>query len=200
MALTVWGPLTSIAQNAIWVNAIPVTRRLLGAAPEADINLTTGWSSNIQDNGWRALVGLSISNESTDNFGTEVNTKNQDIALRAGYRWFSSSTDEKPPRCRPVWGIDAIVRRDFVGTTSSNLDFTSSFKTTNSDWGFSGVLGVDLMLAPKIHLIMETRLDGVYRSETTVQEDSFGGDFEQSNNGWEAQLNAPLSLFVTLGL
>ena len=67
-------------------------------------------------------------------------------------------------------------------------------------WGLSGVLGADLMLAPKLHLIIETRLDGFYRTEKTVQSDSFGGDFEQSDWGWEAQLNAPLSLYVALGL
>lgn len=191
---------TSLAQHAIWVDAVPVTRRLFGAAQEADMNLTTGWSSNNQDNGWRALVGFALSNESTDNFGTEVTTKNQGLALRAGYRWFSSSEADKQPRCRPVWGVDAITSREHIKTTSSNADFSSSFATTESNWGLSGVLGVNLMLAPKIHLVMETRLDGVYQAESTVQEDSFGGEFEQTNSGWKAQLNAPLSLFVSLGL
>lgn len=186
--------------NAVWVDAVPVTRHLFGAAPDTDVNLAAGWNSNIQGNGWRTLVGFAVSSETTDSFGTQVKTNSQNLSLRAGYRWFSSSKDGTQARCRPVWGIDALSRRDHLITRSSNVDFTSDFSTTVSDWGLSGVLGADLMLAPKLHLIIETRLDGFYRTEKTVQSDSFGGDFEQSDWGWEAQLNAPLSLYVALGL
>jgi len=191
----------SFAQhNAVWVDAVPVTRQLFGAVPETGVNLAVGWNSNIQNNGWRTLAGFAVSSETTDSFGTEVKTNSQNISLRAGYRWFSFDKEGGQARCRPVWGIDVISRRNHLITRSSNVDFTSDFSTTISNWGVSGVLGADLMLAPKLHLIIETRLDGFYLKEKTVQSDSFGGEFEQSDWGWEAQLNAPLSLFVALGL
>lgn len=200
-ALTLCISINALAQgNAVWVDAVPVTRRVFGAAPEADFQILAGWSGNIAGNGWRALTGVALSELTTDNFGTEINTNSQDITLRLGYRWFAASESTNDSRCKPVWGLDAVARRDRLSTRSSNVDFTSTFTTTQADWGLSGVLGVDIMVAPKVHLIMETRLDGVYRTDATVQNDSFGGDFEQVDRGWEAQLNAPLSLFVALGL
>ena len=192
--------LSSAQQHAVWLDAVPVTRRLFGSEAEADVHLTMGWSSALNNNGWRALIGGAASGTTDNNFGTTVVTKNRDVALRTGYRWFSKSDSENPPRCRPVWGADALFDRRQIGTESSSLDFNSTFKTVRSAWGLAGVIGADLMLAPKIHLIIETRLDAMYRVETEIQEDSFGGRFEQSNRSWESRLDPPLSLFVVLAL
>ena len=192
--------LSSAQQHAVWLDAVPVTRRLFGSEPEPDLRLSVGWSSSLNSNGWRTLIGGATASTTDDNFGTVVKTQNRDLALRAGYRWFSKSEENTPPRCRPFWGADLLFDNSQIGTESTSLNFTSSFTTDNSAWGLSGVLGADLQLAAKIHLIIETRLDAVYQIETTRQEDSFGGQFEKSTRGWEGRLNPPLSLFVVLGL
>ena len=154
-------------------------------------------------------AGFALSHsETTDSFGTEVTTKQPRSLLCApGYRWFSSCRSGRDrPRCQARLGR----RRHLPQGTHPDhpvlqrADFSSELQPPrNFQLGlFPGVLGADLMLAPKLHLVIETRLDGVYlkREVRTVQEDSFGGEFEQSDSGWEAQLNAPLSLVCGVGL
>ena len=189
----------SAQSHAIWVDVVPMTRRLFGAENESGNRMTAGWSSNLSDSGWRVLVGASASQETQDSFGTSITTKNQDMAVRAGHRWFTRSQGDAPA-CRPVWGADVIFRRDHIGTTSSNIDFTATNPTTDTQAGVSGIIGIDLRLAPKLHLVTEVRFDAVYRRELNVQEDNFSGRFEQLDNGWQAQLDPPLQLYVALGL
>ena len=185
--------------HAIWVDVVPVTRRLFGAENEQGSRMTAGWSSNLSGNGWRAIIGASASQETQDSFGTSITTKNQDLGLRAGRRWFSKAEGDAPS-CRPVWGADVICRRSHIGTTSSNIDFTATNTTTQTEAGLSGIIGIDLRLAPKLHLVTEVRFDAVYQHESNVQEDNFSGRFEQVDNGWRARLDPPLQLYVALGL
>ena len=133
----------SFAQhNAVWVDAVPVTRQLFGAVPETGVNLAVGWNSNIQNNGWRTLAGFAVSSETTDSFGTEVKTNSQNISLRGRGTAGSRLTKRGDrARCRPVWGIDVISRRNHLITRSSNVDFTSDFSTTISNWGCFGSVG-----------------------------------------------------------
>lgn len=185
--------------HSVWMDLVPMTRRLLGAEAEAQFRMTAGWSSNLEGNGWRVLAGIAASQETQDSFGTTITTRNQAIGTRVGRRWFTGNDDD-PARCRPVWGADVVIDRHHISTQSSNADFSSSNTTTLHEAGISGVIGVDLRLAPRLHLIAETRLDALYSHELNVQEDNFSGRFEQRDEGWRTRLDPPLQLFLALGL
>ena len=97
-------------------------------------------------------------------------------------------------------GADLFLNRDHIGSESSNPDFSTNSSTNTQELGISAVLGVNLELAPRLHLVCEARLDGAYQLAVDRQEDSFGGSFEQRNSGWRTRLDPPLQLFVILGL
>lgn len=197
--LTLAWPGLRAQEPAVWVDLIPMTRHLLGAEAETGLRMSAGWGSNLNGTGWRTLLGVAASQETRDSFGTTITTRNQSLGLRAGRRWFKDRGEETA-RCRPVWGTDVVVNRTFIGTESSGNGFTSTNSTTILESGFSGVLGVDLMLAPRLHLIAETRFDALYRNDVNVQEDNFSGRFEQRDEGWRTRLDPPLQLYVALGL
>ena len=189
----------ALAQHGAWVDIVPLTRNLFGADDAQDLSFAVGWSSSMTDNGWRSLVGFDLGQESQDSFGTTITTTNRRMDLRAGRRWRVGEPDEN----RPCWihlGVDLLIESDHVGTESFNLDFNSTNTTTTVESGFSGVLGIQCRITDGFHLVTEARMDGVYVSEMTRVSDSFGGNFEEFDSGWNARLTPPLQLLLVLDL
>lgn len=187
------------AQRGAWLDIVPMTRNLFGADDAQDLSFAVGWSTATTDDGWRALVGFDLSEETQDNFGTAITTTNRRIDLRVGRRWRM----DDPAEDRTCWinlGTDLLLESDHIGTESSSPDFTSSNTTNSLRSGFSGVLGVQCRITRGFHIITEARMDAVYISDITRVSDSFGGDFEQVDNGWNARITPPLQLLLVLGL
>lgn len=187
------------AQRGAWLDIVPMTRNLFGADDAQDLSFAVGWSSTTTDDGWRALVGFDLSEETQDNFGTAITTTNRRIDLRIGRRWRMDNREED----RTCWinlGTDLLLESDHIGTESSNPNFTSSNVTNSVRSGFSGVLGVQCQVARGFHIITEARMDAVYISDFTRVSDSFGGNFEQVDNGWNARITPPLQLLLVLDL
>ena len=191
--------LAAQGSSGVWVDAVPMTRRLFGANDASDIALSAGWSSNTTANGWRALIGFDTGKETQDNFGTLVTTSNHQVDVRAG-RWWMKTADDAKSAVRLSWGIDAVFKLNNVAAHSENVDFSASNETTNTASGLSGVLGVQWDLAPGFHLVTEARLDALYTNETTRLWDSFSGEFKQQADGWNSNLNPPLQLLLVLDL
>ena len=189
---------TSQAQSSVWVDVVPMTRRLLGAAND-DVQLGIGWSSNAETDGWRALAGVSMETRLEDSFGTEIQTNNRDLSLRLGRRW-RRGENEPPKTCWIHMGLDAVFSLEHIGSTSTNVDFTSTNNTNLIQSGFSGVLGISCRIAEGFLLVTEARVDALYVSETTKIFDSFGGDFSSASYGWSSQLTPPLQLMLALRL
>ena len=190
---------TGLAQSGAWLDIVPMTRNLFGADDAQDLSFAVGWSSATTDNGWRALVGFDLSEETQDNFGTTITTTNRRMDLRVGRRWRMDNPEDN----RPCWinlGTDLVIESEHVGTESSNLDFTSSNVTNSARSGISGVLGVQCRITKGFHIITEARMDAVYISDVTRVSDSFGGSFEQVDNGWNARITPPLQLLLVLDL
>ena len=187
------------AQHGAWVDIVPMTRNLFGADDAQDLSFAVGWSSSTTGNGWRSLIGFDLGQESQDSFGTTITTTNRRMDLRAGRRWRVGEPDVD----RPCWihlGVDLLIESDHVGTESSNLDFQSTNTTTTVESGLSGVLGIQCRITDGFHLVTEARMDGVYVSEITRVSDSFGGNFEEIDSGWNARLTPPLQLLLVLDL
>ena len=187
------------SQHGAWVDVVPMTRRLFGANDAQDIALAVGWSSNTTSDGWRALVGLDLSEETQDSFGTTITNRNRRTHIRFGRRWRMGQANTE----RACWlnlGLDGLHSSNHIGSESSNPDFSSTNKTTETRAGFSGVMGVQCRLAPGFHLVTEARLDAVYTHEKVRVSDSFGGNFNQDNRGWNAILNPPIQLLLVLDL
>lgn len=187
------------SQNGAWVDIVPMTRRLFGANDVSDIALAVGWSSNTTSDGWRALVGLDLSEETQDSFGTTVTNRNRRTLIRFGRRWrMGDSTAERV--CWLNLGLDGLHSTNHLGSESSNVDFSSTNETTETRAGLSGVMGIQCRLSTGFHLVTEARLDAVYTREKVRVFDSFGGNFSQENNGWNTVLNPPLQLMIVLDL
>lgn len=191
----------SVAQSphGAWVDIVPMTRRLFGANDVSDIALAVGWSSNTTANGWRALVGLDLSEETQDSFGTTITNRNRQTHIRFGRRWRMGD----PAAERKCWlnlGLDGLHSSDHIGSESSNIDFSSTNETTETRAGLSGVMGIQCRLSTGFHLVTEARLDAVYTREKVRVFDSFGGNFNQDNDGWNTVLNPPLQLMLVLDL
>jgi hypothetical protein len=190
---------SSHAQRGAWLDIVPMTRNLFGADDAQDLSFAVGWSSATTENGWRALVGFDLSEETQDNFGTAITTTNRRIDLRIGRRWRMDDLGAD----RTCWvnlGTDLLLESDHIGTESSNPNFTSSNTTNSLRSGFSGVLGVQCRITRGFHIITEARMDAVYISDITRVSDSFGGSFEQVDNGWNARISPPLQLLLVLDL
>ena len=190
---------SSHAQSGAWLDIVPMTRNLFGADDAQDLSFAVGWSSATTDDGWRALVGFDLSEETQDNFGTAITTTNRRIDLRIGRRWRMDDPEED----RTCWinlGTDLLLESDHIGTESSNPNFTSSNTTNSLRSGFSGVLGIQCRITRGFHIITEARMDAVYISDITRVSDSFGGSFEQVDNGWNARISPPLQLLLVLDL
>ena len=69
------------AQRGAWLDIVPMTRNLFGADDAQDLSFAVGWSTATTDDGWRALVGFDLSEETQDNFGTAITTTNRRIDL-----------------------------------------------------------------------------------------------------------------------
>jgi hypothetical protein len=189
---------TAQAQSNVWVDMVPMTRRLLGSANE-EVNLGIGWSSNAEEDGWRALAGVSLENRVEDSFGTEIQTNNRDFSLRFGRRWRRGEiTPQKP--CWIHLGLDAVFNLEHIGSTSSNADFNSVNNTNLIQSGVSGVLGISCRIAEGFILVTEARLDALNVIETVKISDSFGGDFSNTTHGWSTELTPPLQLMLALRL
>ncbi|MBL6646243.1 MAG: hypothetical protein ISP55_07315 [Flavobacteriales bacterium] len=176
-----------------------MTRRLFGANDVSDIALAVGWSSNTTANGWRALVGLDLSEETQDSFGTTITNRNRRTHIRFGRRWRMGD----PAAERKCWlnlGLDGLHSSDHIGSESSNIDFSSTNETTETRAGLSGVMGIQCRLSTGFHLVTEARLDAVYTREKVRVFDSFGGNFNQDNDGWNTVLSPPLQLMLVLDL
>ena len=187
------------AQRGAWLDIVPMTRNLFGAEGAEDLSFAVGWSSATTDDGWRALVGFDLSEETQDNFGTAITTTNRRIDLRIGHRWRMDDPEED----RTCWinlGTDLLLESDHIGTESISPSFTSSNTTNSLRSGFSGVLGVQCRITRGFHIITEARMDAVYISDITRVSDSFGGSFEQIDNGWNARISPPLQLLLVLDL
>lgn len=187
------------AQRGAWLDIVPMTRNLFGAEGAEDLSFAVGWSSATTDDGWRALVGFDLSEETQDNFGTAITTTNRRMDLRIGRRWRMDDPEED----RTCWvnlGTDLLLESDHIGTESSNPNFTSSNTTNSLRSGFSGVLGIQCRITRGFHIITEARMDAVYISDITRVSDSFGGSFEQIDNGWNARISPPLQLLLVLDL
>lgn len=190
---------TTLAQSSVWVDVVPMTRRLFGADNGQDVALAIGWSAQPTAAGFRTLLGFDIGQETQDSFGTTIITRNRRANLRTGYRWrMGDASDER--LCWATVGIDLLMNGNHIGTESSNLDFTSTNTTTTMETGIGGVLGIQCRIASGFHLVTEARMDALYLRETTRVSDSFGGDFEETDNGWQAQLNPPLQLMLVISL
>lgn len=190
---------TTLAQSSVWVDVVPMTRRLFGADNGQDVALAIGWSAQPTAAGFRTLLGFDIGQETQDSFGTTIITRNRRANLRTGYRWrMGDASDER--LCWATVGIDLLMNGNHIGTESSNLDFTSTNTTTTMETGLGGVLGIQCRIASGFHLVTEARMDALYLRETTRVSDSFGGDFEETDNGWQAQLNPPLQLMLVISL
>ena len=110
---------------------------------------------------------------------------------------------DDPAEDRTCWinlGTDLVLESDHIGTESSSPNFTSSNVTNSVRSGFSGVLGVQCRITQGFHIITEARMDAVYTSDFTKVSDSFGGNFEQVDNGWNARISPPLQLLLVLDL
>lgn len=189
----------TLAQSGIWVDIVPMTRRLFGADDAQDVAFAIGWSAQPNAAGFRTLVGFDLGEETQDSFGTTIITRNRRINLRSGYRWrLGDTADDRI--CWATLGIDLLLNGDHIGTESSNLDFTSTNTTTTMETGLGGVLGVQCRIAEGFHLVTEARMDAVYLRENTRISDNFGGDFEETDNGWNARLNPPLQLMLVISL
>jgi hypothetical protein len=189
---------TAQAQSNVWVDMVPMTRRLLGSANE-DVQLGIGWSSNAEEDGWRALAGLSLENRVEDSFGTEIQTNNRDFSLRFGRRWRRG--ENEPPK--PCWihlGLDAVFNLEHIGSSSNNVDFNSTNNTSLIESGLSGVLGISCRITEGFFFVTEARMDALYVMETVKISDSFGGDFNNTTFGWSSQLTPPLQLMLALRL
>lgn len=190
---------TTLAQSSVWVDVVPMTRRLFGADNGQDVALAIGWSAQPTAAGFRTLLGFDVGQETQDSFGTTIITRNRRANLRTGYRWrMGDASDER--LCWATVGIDLLLNGNHIGTESSNLDFTSTNTTTTMETGLGGVLGIQCRIASGFHLVTEARMDALYLRETTRVSDSFGGDFEETDNGWQAQLNPPLQLMLVISL
>lgn len=190
---------TAQSQHGAWVDIVPMTRRLFGANDAQDIAVAVGWSSNTTSDGWRALVGFDLSQETQDSFGTTIINRNRRTEVRLGRRWRTGDSSVERV-CWLTLGLDALHATDYIGSESSNIDFSSTNETTETQAGISGVMGVQCRLAPGFHLVTEARLDAVYTREKVNVFDSFGGIFEQDNRGWNALLDPPLQLMLVLDL
>lgn len=191
--------ITAHAQHGAWVDIVPLTRNLFGADDAQDLSFAVGWSSRTTDDGWRTLVGFDLGEETQDSFGTTIITTNRRMDIRAGRRWRMGN----PDGARVCWinlGADLLLESNHVGTESFNLDFNSTNTTNTIESGLSGVLGVQCRITEGFHLITEARLDAVYLTEHTRISDSFGGTFEEIDNGWNARLFPPLQLLLVLDL
>ena len=189
----------SQSEHGAWVDVVPMTRRLFGADDLQGLAVAVGWSSSTTSDGWRALIGLNMGQETLDSFGTEVNISTRDVDVRAGRRWRARKTDED----RPCWlnlGVDGLFRQNHIGSESNNLDFSSSNETTLSSAGLSAVLGIQCRLSTGFHLVTEARMDAVFTQEKTRVWDSFSGEFTGQDNGWNTQLSPPLQLMLVLDL
>ena len=190
---------TTLAQSSVWVDVVPMTRRLFGADNGQDVALAIGWSAQPTAAGFRTLLGFDVGQETQDSFGTTIITRNHRANLRTGYRWRLGEASEER-LCWATVGIDLLMNGNHIGTESSNLDFTSTNTTTTMETGLGGVLGIQCRIASGFHLVTEARMDALYLRETTRVSDSFGGDFEETDNGWQAQLNPPLQLMLVISL
>ena len=187
------------AQNSAWVDIVPMTRQLLGADDASDIALAVGWGTPVESTGWRGLIGFNMGEETQDNFGTTVTTRNVRFDVRAGRRWRASDAASDKPVAL-FYGLDLVVHHDLLRTEGRNFDFTSTNSTTELETGVSGVLGLQCKLAEGFHLVTEVRMDAVYLTETIRVSDNFSGEFKETDNGWRARLTPPLQLMLVLGL
>lgn len=187
------------SQHGAWVDVVPMTRRLFGANDAPDIAIAAGWSSSTAADGWRMLIGLNLGTTTQDNFGTTITNRSRQTHLRFGRRWRMGEAVAE----RSCWlnlGLDGLYSTDHIGSESRNIDFSSTNETTETRIGLSGVMGVQCRLAPGFHLVTEARLDAAYTQEKVHVFDSFGGNFNQDNRGWNALLNPPLQLMLVLDL
>lgn len=189
----------SAAQGSAWVDIVPMTRQLLGADDASDIALALGWSTDANATGWRVLTGFNFGQETQDNFGTSITTRNQRLDLRVGRRWRSTEEGAEGP-VTLFTGADVVLGHDLLRTESRNLDFNSTNSTTVLESGLSAVLGVQCQLADRLHLVTEVRMDAVFIQETDRIQDNFSGEFKEVDEGWEARLTPPLQLMLVLGL
>ena len=190
---------STLAQSGIWVDVVPMTRRLFGADDAQDVAFGIGWSAQPTAAGFRTLIGFDLGQETQDSFGTTIITRNRRANLRTGYRWRLGEASEER-LCWATVGIDLLLNGNHIGTESSNLDFRSTNTTTTIETGLGGVLGVQCRIADGFHLVTEARMDGVYLRETNRISDNFGGNFEETDNGWNARLNPPLQLMLVISL
>ena len=190
---------STLAQSGIWVDVVPMTRRLFGADDAQDVAFGIGWSAQPTASGLRTLIGFDLGQETQDSFGTTIITRNRRANLRTGYRWRIGEASEER-LCWATVGIDLLLNGNHIGTESSNLDFRSTNTTTTIETGLGGVLGVQCRIADGFHLVTEARMDAVYLRETIRISDNFGGNFEETDNGWNARLNPPLQLMLVISL
>ena len=187
------------AQGNAWVDIVPMTRQLLGADDASDIALALGWGTNADADGWRVLTGFNFGQETQDNFGTTITTRNQRFDLRMGRRWRSGEAKAEGP-VAVFTGADVLLSHDLLRTESRNLDFNSTNSTTVLESGLSAVLGVQCQLTDRLQLVTEVRMDAVYITETDRVSDNFSGEFKEVDEGWQARLTPPLQLMLVLGL